>query len=57
VAVDNLGIGINTLEQKFSVAWILIRIRVDILRNPEWNEDITIETWPQEHLTVYSTPV
>jgi len=48
MAVENLGIGINTLEQKFGVAWILIRIRVDIIRSPVWNEEITIETWPQE---------
>lgn len=48
MAVDNLGIGIDTLEQKYGVAWILIRIRVDIIRYPEWNEEITIETWPQE---------
>lgn len=47
-AVENLGIGINTLEQKFGVAWILIRIRVDIVRNAVWNEDISIETWHQE---------
>jgi acyl-ACP thioesterase len=24
-----------------------MRIRVDIERNPAWNEEITIETWPQ----------
>lgn len=47
-AVDNLGIGIDTLEKKHGVAWALIRVRVDIIRNPEWNEEITIETWPQE---------
>ncbi len=46
--VDNLGIGINTLEEKFGVAWILMRIRVDIVRNPAWNEEITIESWPQQ---------
>ncbi len=48
LAVENLNIGINELAQKFNVAWILMRIRVDIVRNPEWNEEITIETWPQE---------
>ncbi|WP_010250544.1 acyl-[acyl-carrier-protein] thioesterase [Acetivibrio cellulolyticus] len=47
-AVESLGIGINTLEQEFGVAWILIRIRVDIVRTPVWNEDIWIETWHQE---------
>lgn len=47
-AVENLGVGINTLEQKLGVAWILIRMRVDIVRNPVWNEEIWIETWHQE---------
>lgn len=47
-AVENIGYGIITLEQKFGVAWILIRIRVDIFRNPLWNEDVFVETWHQE---------
>jgi medium-chain acyl-[acyl-carrier-protein] hydrolase len=47
-AVENLGIGINTLERDFGVAWILIRVRTDIIRNPVWGEEITIETWHQE---------
>lgn len=48
LASENLGFGINTLEKKFGVAWILTRIRVDILRSPDWDEEITIETWPLE---------
>lgn len=47
-AVEALGIGINTIEKGFSVAWILMRIRADILRNPSWNEKILIDTWPQQ---------
>ncbi|MEN6316578.1 MAG: acyl-ACP thioesterase domain-containing protein [Clostridiaceae bacterium] len=48
MAVENLGIGIDVLGEKFSLAWILMRIRVDIIRNPVWNEEITVETWPQQ---------
>ncbi len=48
LASENLGFGITTLEKKFGVAWILTRIRVDILRSPDWDEEITIETWPLE---------
>lgn len=48
LASDKLGYGIEQLENQFGVAWILIRIRVEINRMPEWNEEITIETWPQE---------
>ncbi|MBY7144798.1 acyl-ACP thioesterase [Virgibacillus sp. NKC19-3] len=44
----NLGAGIDDLANDYGVAWILMRIRVEITRMPEWNEDITIETWPQE---------
>lgn len=48
LASENLGFGITTLEKKFGVAWILTRIRVDLLRRPDWDEEITIETWPLE---------
>jgi len=48
LASINLGFGIHTLEQKYGVAWILMRIRVDIIRNPVLDEEITIETWPLE---------
>ncbi len=47
-AVENLHIGIDVLTSKFSVSWVLVRIRVDIDRIPSWNEEITVETWPQE---------
>lgn len=48
LASIDLGYGIETLEKKFGVAWILTRIRVDIIRHPVWDEEITIETWPLE---------
>lgn len=48
LAAENLGAGIEILENKFGVAWVLTRIRVDIMRNPEWDEEIIIETWPLE---------
>ncbi len=51
-AVDNLGIGINTLQEKYGVAWILIKMKVEIIRHPLWNEEIIIETWPQEPKTL-----
>ncbi len=47
LAAENLGYGINELGEKFGVAWILMRLRVDILRHPRLDEEITIETWPQ----------
>ncbi|RLL47128.1 acyl-ACP thioesterase [Oceanobacillus piezotolerans] len=46
-AASNLGAGIDVLEDS-GIAWILMRIRVDILRLPKWDEEIVIETWPLE---------
>jgi len=48
LASINLGFGIHTLEQEHGVAWVLMRMRVDIIRNPVLDEEITIETWPLE---------
>jgi len=45
-AAQRLGLGIDKLE-KYSVTWVLLRMRVDIDRLPVWNEEITVETWPQ----------
>lgn len=44
----NLGAGIDDLANNYGVAWILMRIRVEIDRMPAWDEEISIETWPQE---------
>ena len=45
---ENLGIGINDIQEKHGVAWVLVRIMVNVLRMPDWNEDIIVETWPIE---------
>jgi medium-chain acyl-[acyl-carrier-protein] hydrolase len=39
-----LGFGFDKLkeEQQF---WVLSRLRVKIIRRPEWGEDFTLETW------------
>ena len=44
----SLGIGIETLAKDFNVAWALVRMRVDVIKFPEWNQEITVETWPLE---------
>jgi acyl-ACP thioesterase len=46
--VDNLGIGIETIEKRCGVTWILMRAKAEVIRYPSWNEYITIETWPQK---------
>lgn len=48
LAAADLGIGIDSLLDQYGVAWVLTRIRVDINRNPKLDEEIVIETWPQE---------
>lgn len=44
---DNLGVGIEAIE-KIGVGWALIKIKVDLIRYPVWNEEILIETWYPE---------
>jgi acyl-ACP thioesterase len=45
-AADKLGAGIDTLTERYGVAWVLARIRVELDRIPMVNESITVETWP-----------
>lgn len=44
---DNLGIGFDAIAGKHNVLWVLTRMRVDILKYPVWDEEVTVETWPQ----------
>jgi medium-chain acyl-[acyl-carrier-protein] hydrolase len=44
---DDIGYGFHILEGHYGLTWVLMRIKVEIIRNPKWNEKITIETWPQ----------
>jgi acyl-ACP thioesterase len=44
---EELGVGLNKLLKEYNSTWVLIRIRVDILRHPLWNEELTVETWPK----------
>jgi len=46
--VENLGTGIEAIEKRCGVTWILMRAKAEIARYPSWNEDITIETWQQK---------
>src|SRR5690554_6126070 len=46
-AVEKLGIGVNLLTEKYNVTWVLIKMHVEVLRYPLWNETISIETWPR----------
>jgi acyl-ACP thioesterase len=45
---QNLGISINDIREEHGVTWVMVRILVEIERMPNFNEDITVETWPNE---------
>ncbi len=45
---EELGVGLDTLDKEYNVAWVLIRLRADIIRYPQWNDEIIMETWHQE---------
>lgn len=43
-----LDIGFETISKDLNLAWVLTRIKVDILKLPVWKEGITVETWPHK---------
>ena len=45
---DELGMGWNYLHQ-FNQFWALSRMDVEILRMPEWQEEVNIITWPKKN--------
>lgn len=44
---EELGIGFNTLEKELGIAWVLARIKIDMVKYPLWNDEIIVETWHQ----------
>ncbi len=50
---DTLGFGWDFLN-KHNWFWVLIRLRIDIVRHPMWKEEIQVETWPKGHDAVAS---
>jgi len=42
----DLGVGYFQLKEK-NLFWVLSRIKVNILRMPDWGEPLTITTWPK----------
>jgi acyl-ACP thioesterase len=50
---DNLGAGIDTIKEKYGVAWIVMRVRLEIDRMAHLEEPLIIESWPQPPNTLY----
>jgi acyl-ACP thioesterase len=44
---ENIGTGVAHLANDLGVAWVLMRMRADILRAPMLYEEIKLSTWPQ----------
>ena len=49
----NLGAAVDWLDKKLNLAWILMRVRVEIDKYPVYTQDVTVETWPQEPRALY----
>jgi acyl-ACP thioesterase len=49
---ENIGTGVEHLANDLGIAWILMRMRVDILRTPMLYEDVKISTWPMENCKI-----
>ena len=49
IAAGELGFDHETLIDKYNVAWVLTRLRLDISRCPSLGENIEIETWHMQH--------
>jgi acyl-ACP thioesterase len=50
---DNLGAGIDFIKEEYGVAWIVMRVRLEIDRMARLEEPLIIETWPQPPRTLY----
>lgn len=43
---ESTNLGIEKLQNEYGVAWVMVRMMLEINRMPGINEDISIETWP-----------
>jgi len=50
---SNLGADVNWLYDELDVAWILMRIRVEVDRYPVLSQSLMVETWPQKPRALY----
>ncbi len=47
VHAEELGVGLDALLSK-NLYWVLSRIKFDIIKMPEMNQTVIVETWPHE---------
>ena len=51
---EKLGFGFDRLSEIDSY-WVLSNMRIEISRLPQWNEDVSIRTWPSGHSRAIAT--
>ena len=49
----NLGADVRWLHDEMDLAWILMRIRLEIDKYPILGQELVVETWPQEPRAMY----
>ena len=49
----NLGADVRWLHEELDLAWILMRIRLEVDSYPFLGQELTVETWPQEPRALY----
>ena len=42
---EHLGFGFTDISKE-NVSWVLFRLNIEIIRLPQWKEEITVQTWP-----------
>ncbi len=47
IHAEEIGVGYKTMLEK-NLYWVLSRIKIDILKMPQINEQVVVETWPHE---------
>ena len=49
----NLGASVARLHEELNLAWVLMRVRVEVDRYPVLGQEVIIETWPQAPRALY----
>ena len=47
IHAEDIGVGYKSMLNK-NLYWVLSRIKIDILKMPEINQTVVVETWPHE---------
>lgn len=47
IHAEDIGVGFSTMIEK-NLYWVLSRVKYDIIKMPEINQTVIVETWPHE---------